>query len=588
MLLGLTACLTKAHADVDPNFHVYLCFGQSNMEGNAQWETIDNQYVDPRFKMLATTNFDNPSRTLGQWYTAKCPIVSPQGKLGPTDYFGRTMVAAMPADVTIGVVAVAMGGSPIEMFDKDKYQQKLQDNPNEWWAILAKNYYGGNPYGRLIQMAKKAQEVGVIKGILLHQGCSNCGDPNWPGMVKKIYNDMLTDLGLNAEDVPLFAGETEQADMGGGCSSHNTVVAKLPQVIPTAHVVSSKDIPGNGVDAWHFSASGYRIFGKRYAIETLKVMGLEARKDSAYTLPNNLKVFFTPMSFDQTIMAQPKSTVVLKLVCTFQDGHREDITNEAKFTSNDFTIINKRVKTGEEGSSGIVTARYVDFSGEEHVVDITIVSSTTDELGFRLSSVAQLTGQKFAIVNEEEGKAIYGTDAQNLAYDTYDKAFSSANSGYMFKAENSTVSGCYLLRLITPQGTDYSVWGGYAPGYLNSQPADQWCSFILGLNNQNGQDMRNGAVWDIQYVENMGFTLKNVGTGKYLHDATPAKYDDPVYFSFCTLDATSGVSPLSSPTSHLSPLTVYNLQGMKAGTTDQWNALPRGLYIVNGRKVLKR
>ena len=79
MLLGLMACLTKANAEVDPNFHVYLCFGQSNMEGNAQWETIDNQYVDPRFRMLATTNFDSPQRTLGQWYTAKCPIVSPMG-----------------------------------------------------------------------------------------------------------------------------------------------------------------------------------------------------------------------------------------------------------------------------------------------------------------------------------------------------------------------------------------------------------------------------------------------------------------------------------------------------------------------------
>ena len=218
MFLGLMTSLVKAHAEVDPNFHIYLCFGQSNMEGNAQWEEIDNQYVDDRFQMLATTDFDSPNRTAGNWYKALCPIVSPQGKLGPSDYFGRTMVAVLPSNIKIGVVAVAMGGSPIEMFDKDKYQQKLKDNPNEWWATLAKNFYGGNPYGRLITMAKKAQESGVIKGILLHQGCSNCVDPNWPNMVKKIYNDMLTDLGLNAADVPLFVGETEREDMGGGCS----------------------------------------------------------------------------------------------------------------------------------------------------------------------------------------------------------------------------------------------------------------------------------------------------------------------------------------------------------------------------------
>ena len=27
-----------AKADVDPNFHIYLCFGQSNMEGNRSEE----------------------------------------------------------------------------------------------------------------------------------------------------------------------------------------------------------------------------------------------------------------------------------------------------------------------------------------------------------------------------------------------------------------------------------------------------------------------------------------------------------------------------------------------------------------------
>ena len=114
----------RANAEVDPNFHIYLCFGQSNMEGNAQWESIDNQYVDPRFQMLATTSFDSPKRTMGNWYTAYCPIVSPMGKLGVTDYFGRTMVAAMPADVKIGVVAVAMGGAPSRCSTKTSISRK--------------------------------------------------------------------------------------------------------------------------------------------------------------------------------------------------------------------------------------------------------------------------------------------------------------------------------------------------------------------------------------------------------------------------------------------------------------------------------
>ena len=197
------------------------------MEGNAQWSTADNQYVDPRFQMLATTDFSSPKRVMGEWYTANCPIVSPMGKLGMADYFGRTMVAALPADVKVGVVAVAMGGSPIEMFDKYKYSSKLAQSPNEWWATLAKNYYGGKPYQRLVDMGKKAQEKGVIKGILLHQGCSNNGDPNWPSMVKTIYNDLLKDLNLKAADVPLFVGETLRQENGGSCYAHNNVVAQM-------------------------------------------------------------------------------------------------------------------------------------------------------------------------------------------------------------------------------------------------------------------------------------------------------------------------------------------------------------------------
>ena len=266
-------------AAVDPNFYIYICFGQSNMEGNAQPEAIDKTGIDKRFRLLATCKFDSPSRNMGAWYKATPPLVSPNGGLGPTDYFGRMMCESLPDSIRIGVIPVAMGGSPIEMFDKDTYEQKMSQNPDEWWAILARNHYGGNPYGRIIEMAKKAQKVGVIKGILLHQGCSNNGDPNWPTMVKKIYNDMLTDLGLGTDTVPLFVGETLRQDQGGACYGHNTQVARMPSVVKNSYVVSSEGCPGNGTDPWHFNAFGYRKLGARYAGEAL------------YTLKQHLPYF---------------------------------------------------------------------------------------------------------------------------------------------------------------------------------------------------------------------------------------------------------------------------------------------------------
>ena len=478
--------ILSANADVDPNFYIYICFGQSNMEGNAQWEAQDVG-VDPRFQMLATCNFNNPKRTMGNWYTAECPIVSPDGKLGPSDYFGRTMVQELP-DKKIGVIAVAMGGSPIEMFDKDLYEQKMKDNPNEWWVTLAKRHYGGNPYGRIIEMAKKAQEVGVIKGILLHQGCSNNGDEKWPGMVKKIYKDMLRDLGLKASDVHIFVGETEYEDMGGGCSWHNHVVAKIPEVIPTGHVVSAEGIPGNGVDPWHFSAAGYRTFGRRYAEKVLDVMN----NPDAYT--------------------------------------------------------------------------------QYYTIDERLTGAATS-----------LSSKNFAIVNEAEQKAFYCPYGQVLGYGSYKEAFNTSNEGYQFKY--TRITGGRSLKLVTPDGDDYKVDGNDA--YLNTQDVTGSCCFVNGLNNQKGYDIPNGAIWDVQYEEGKGWTLKNGATGKYLKDPTsPAMYDEPTYFTFCTLKQgmPTGIQEVHDSRFKVQGDAIYTLDGRQL---DGQPSQP-GIYIKGGKKYVVR
>jgi GH35 family endo-1,4-beta-xylanase len=210
----------------------------------------------------------------------------------------------------------------------------------------------------------------------------------------------------------------------------------------------------------------------------------------------------------------------------------------------------------------------------------------------RLTSIS--AGKTFAIINEAEGKALYGSYEQNLGYDTYDKAFVESNSGYLFKLVNSSVSGKYMLRLITPKNAEYNIWN--SPGYLNSQVLTGNCSFILGNTKyKNGEDLVNGAVWEIKYEAGKGFSLKNLGTGKYLKTNDTAKYDEPTYFTFATLGyQPTGITdiPFSSDTTlggfaAESPYSVYTLQGIKVGTVSQWDQLPDGLYIVNGKKIKK-
>lgn len=84
-----------------------------------------------------------------------------------------------------------------------------------------------NPYQRLVDMGKAAQESGVIKGILLHHGESNNGDGKWTEKVKSVYTSLLKDLNLKAEDVPLFAGEVVGTEYNGLCALNNVVINKL-------------------------------------------------------------------------------------------------------------------------------------------------------------------------------------------------------------------------------------------------------------------------------------------------------------------------------------------------------------------------
>jgi len=272
LIVGLLFTNNKVFSQ-DPNFHVYLCIGQSNMEGAARAELQDST-VNPRFQVMEAVNCDNLNRKMGFWYPAVPPLCRCKTNLGPTDFFGRTMVANLPEKVKVGVIVVAIGGCKIELFDKDNYPSYVETAPG-WMKEMIKEY-DGNPYGRLVEMAKLAQKDGVIKGILLHQGESNSNDSLWTRKVKGVYDNLMKDLTLDPKNVPLLAGETVNADQNGICAGMNSIIATLPQTLPNSYVISSAGC-ADGPDNLHFNAAGYRELGKRYAEKMLSLMGIKIR-----------------------------------------------------------------------------------------------------------------------------------------------------------------------------------------------------------------------------------------------------------------------------------------------------------------------
>ena len=263
----------SASARPDKNFYIFLCFGQSNMEGFPGIQDQDKGPVDPRFQDFAAVDFPDMNRQMGHWYPANPPLARPGNGISPVDYFGRTMVANLPPNVKVGVVSVAVAGSKIELFEKDQYGAYSQTAPAWMQGIIAQ--YNGNPYQHLVDMAKLAERDGVIKGILLHQGESNTNDPDWPNKVKSIYDNLIRDLKLDPKQVPLLAGELVNADEGGACASMNAIIDNLPKTIPNTYVISSSGCPCRP-DHVHFTPEGYRTIGTRYGVTMLGILGYKA------------------------------------------------------------------------------------------------------------------------------------------------------------------------------------------------------------------------------------------------------------------------------------------------------------------------
>ncbi len=349
--------INHASAQVDPNFHIYLCFGQSNMEGNAQPEKQDFENLPSNYLMMAAVDFPAtkyfsqsfPERKMGNWYPAYPPLCRPGTGISVADYFGRYMAKALP-DNTIGVINVAIGGAEIEIFDPDLVAGRLASGKEQWFLNYCKAY-DNKPYDRLIAMAKEAQKSGVIKGILLHQGESNWADGDaWLNKVKKIYNLMLKDLGLSAKNVPLIAGETRGA--------LNHIINKLPSAIPTSYVVSSAECEPNPYDDYHFSAAGYRHFGYKYAAKMCGILGIPVPAESkSEVLPGQEGEKIKLYSGSKKVFSRQKFNLAASLLKQAEVGDFLEVTIENVKTdaaNNEFITTYPNCPSGE-GMPGVGT-----------------------------------------------------------------------------------------------------------------------------------------------------------------------------------------------------------------------------------------
>jgi len=236
----------------DPDFHLYLLIGQSNMAGRGPLDE-ESKKAHPRVVMLAKDL---------TWKPATDPLHfdKPAAGVGPGLAFGKRMAEANPS-VRIGLIPCAVGGTSIKTWVSGAHDKATKTHP----------------YDDMLMRVHEAQKTGVLKGILWHQGESDrtAGDD---------YGRQLTDLitqlryWLNAPDVPFIAGEISAFDpkQVEATNKFNEVIRGLAGKVRNYGCVTVEGLDHKG-DHLHYDGKSARLLGGRYAGKMMEIMAVPQR-----------------------------------------------------------------------------------------------------------------------------------------------------------------------------------------------------------------------------------------------------------------------------------------------------------------------
>ena len=251
------APLSKEKLTLPPKerLHLYLLLGQSNMVGRDAPADEDRQ-THPR---VLTIN------RAGVWEPACDPLPHTDAfskGVGPGMTFARTLVE-QDESVTIGLVPCAKGGSALSQWGK-----------------------GTELYDAAVARARLAQQDGVLRGILWHQGESEISNAR----LANTYADRVTDLfvelrrDLATPDLPIIVGEIGHylyaPDRFPYARTVNAALAQVPQRLEHAGLVTAEGLDHRG-DGVHMNTESQRKLGKRFARELLRLRREQAEQDAA-------------------------------------------------------------------------------------------------------------------------------------------------------------------------------------------------------------------------------------------------------------------------------------------------------------------
>ena len=234
---------------IETQIDSFLMMGQSNMAGRGEFDEVD-EIENKKCYMLR----------MGRWQTMSEPI-NPDRRIFGSEFHSGISLAASFADSyarhynkEVGLIPCADGGTKI-----------VQWQP------------GGVLFDHAVMQAKLALRTSELKGVLWHQGESDCISGEGFELYEERLINVITGIRKELEkpDLVVVLGELshDEASNREKKISHDEFNRRLREIskkISNTSVVSAKDLILKR-DGLHFDSKSLRKLGIRYFEEYLKI-----------------------------------------------------------------------------------------------------------------------------------------------------------------------------------------------------------------------------------------------------------------------------------------------------------------------------
>jgi hypothetical protein len=238
---------------MNESLDVFLLMGQSNMSGRGRLDEVDPIEND-QIRVFRS----------GTWSVAKEPLHDDKPDrvgVGLAMSFASELLAHRPGS-DVGLVPCAVGGASL----------------SQWMP-------GEALYQRAVDATRAACREGSLAGVLWHQGESDSVDPQLAGSYGTRFVRMMTSLraDLAAPRVPIVAGELglylEEQVTHRHSQRVNDALHGVKKTLAPYVCVRADGLMANP-DGLHLDSQSLREFGRRYALEFIKLTSTGAGRVS--------------------------------------------------------------------------------------------------------------------------------------------------------------------------------------------------------------------------------------------------------------------------------------------------------------------